>query len=97
LRAVRAGHARVTAGLDLPMPVLVLLSARNVVTRRWRDELRSVDTVIDVEHVGRRALRLGEHVTVIRLAGAMHDVVLSNDLVRERAFAEIARWCRAYG
>lgn len=76
--------------------LLVLLSARHVVTRRWRD-LRSVDTVIDVDHVGRRALRLGEHVTVVRLAGAMHDVVLSTELVRERVFAEIARWRSAYG
>jgi alpha-beta hydrolase superfamily lysophospholipase len=77
--------------------LLVLLSARHVVIRRWRDDLRSVDTVIDVDHAGRRALRLGEHVAVVRLAGAMHDVVLSTELVRERVFAEIARWCSAYG
>jgi alpha-beta hydrolase superfamily lysophospholipase len=87
----------VAAGLNLPMPVLVLLSARHLVARRWRDDLRGVDTVIDVDHIGRRALRLGEHVTVVRLAGAMHDVVLSTELVRERAIAEITRWCSAYG
>ncbi|GAA3610439.1 alpha/beta hydrolase [Microlunatus ginsengisoli] len=97
LRAVRAGHARVAGGLELAVPVLVLLSARHVVTRRWREELRAVDTVIDVDHIARRALALGDHVTVVRLAGAMHDVVLSAETVRERAFAEIARWCRAYG
>ncbi len=96
LRAVRAGHARVAAGLGMPVPVLVLLSSRNVVTRRWHDDLRSVDTVIDVDHIARRALQLGEHVTVVRLAGAMHDVVLSDADVRERALTEIGRWCSAY-
>jgi alpha-beta hydrolase superfamily lysophospholipase len=97
LRAVRAAHARVADGLDLPVPVLVLLSARHVVTRRWHDDLRSVDTVIDVDHIARRALGLGDHVTVVRLAGAMHDVVLSAEDVRERALSEIGRWCSAYG
>ena len=97
LRAVRAGHARVANGLGLTAPALVLLSARHVVTRRWREELRGVDTVIDVDHIARRSLELGERVTVVRLPGAMHDVVLSAEPVRETAYAEIARWCRAYG
>lgn len=97
LRAVRAGHARVAAGLGLPMPVLALISARSEVARRWRDDLRGVDTVLDVDHVARRAVGLGDHVTVVRLHGAMHDLVLSSEEVRERALAEIGRWCSTYG
>ena len=97
LRAIRAGHARIAAGLGLEQPVLVLIAARGEVARRWRDELREVDTVLDVEHMARRALRLGDHVTVVRVSGAMHDLLLSAAAVRERALDEILRWCAAYG
>lgn len=97
LRAMRAGHARVAAGLGLPMPVLALLAARHTIARRWRADLRTVDTVIDVDHVARRALQLGDHVTVVRLPGAMHDLLLSGADVRERALAEITRWCAIHG
>jgi alpha-beta hydrolase superfamily lysophospholipase len=97
LRAVRAGHARVAAGLGLPMPVLVLLAARGTIAGRWHDDLRSVDTVIDVDQVARRALTLGEHVTVVRVPDAMHDLLLSAEPVRRRALAELARWCSTYG
>lgn len=97
LRAVRAGHARVAAGLGLPMPVLVLLAARGTIAGRWHDDLRSVDTVIDVDQVARRALTLGEHVTVVRVPDAMHDLLLSAEPVRRRALDELARWCSTYG
>jgi alpha-beta hydrolase superfamily lysophospholipase len=97
LRAIHAGHARVAAGLELPMPVLVMLATRTRYARTWDAGLRAVDTVLDVDQTARRALRLGRHVTVVRLAGAMHDVVLSAPPVREQAFAELARWCAAYG
>jgi alpha-beta hydrolase superfamily lysophospholipase len=96
LRAVRAGHARVAAGLALAIPVLTLLSTRHAVARRWREELRSVDTVIDVDLVARRVLRLGRQVTVARIPGAMHDVLLSAEAVREPAFATMGRWCETY-
>ena len=97
LRAIRLGHARIAAGLQVTMPVLVLLSTRTQYARTWHEGLRGVDTVLDVDQIARRAVTLGRHVTVVRLEGAMHDVVLSAPAVRERAFAEIGRWCAAYG
>jgi alpha-beta hydrolase superfamily lysophospholipase len=97
LRAIRRGHALVAGGLDLPMPVLVLLSDTHRLARTWHEGLRSVDTVLDVDRIARRAVQLGRHVTVVRIPGAMHDVVLSAPPVREHAFAEIGRWCTAYG
>ena len=97
LRAIRLGQARIAGGLHLTMPVLVLLSARTQYARTWHEGLRTVDTVLDVDRIARRALDLGWHVTVVRLEGAMHDVVLSAPPVRERALVELGRWCTAYG
>jgi alpha-beta hydrolase superfamily lysophospholipase len=97
LRGIRLGQARVAAGLQLPMPVLVLLSNRTKYARTWNEGLRAVDTVLDVNQIARRSIQLGRHVTVVRLEGAMHDVVLSAPPVRERTFVEIGRWCATYG
>jgi alpha-beta hydrolase superfamily lysophospholipase len=96
LRAVRLGHQRVAGGLQLPMPALVLASAASDFARRWHEGLRQVDTVLDVEQIAQRATRLGRHVTIVRIDQGLHDLVLSPPAVRERVFAELARWLTAY-
>lgn len=96
LAAVLAGHAKVAAGLDLEIPILVLTSHRTVIGPRWREEMRSADTVIDVKQVWRRAPSLGRTVTLAKVTGGLHDVLLSPQPVREQAYREIDRWFRGY-
>lgn len=96
LAAVLRGHERVAVGLDLDVPVLVLASTRSDFGRRWREDLRRVDTVLDVEQIAARSVRLGSIVTLIRFEDALHDVTLSSKPVRRRVFAEVRRWVAAY-
>lgn len=96
LRAVLQGHDRVAQGLAIDCPILVLCSARSDFSRKWSEELKSADIVLDVQQIAKRATNLGPVVTVVRIPGAVHDVTLSVKPVRLRTFAEIARWLRAY-
>ena len=96
LRAVRRAHARVAAGLDLPVPVLVLLSRASSLGRTWHEGLRGVDTVLDVDRTAARAAGLGRHVTIVRVDGALHDVFLSAPVPREVALQELTRWLATY-
>jgi alpha-beta hydrolase superfamily lysophospholipase len=96
LRAILRGHARIAAGLTIDCPVLVLCSARSDFGRKWSEDLRTADVVLDVEQIVRRAVRLGRVVTVVRIEGGMHDLTLSAKPVRTQAFAEVTRWLRAY-
>ncbi|MFX4272101.1 alpha/beta hydrolase [Propionibacteriaceae bacterium Y1685] len=96
LRAVLQGHQRVAQGLGIEVPVLVMCSDRTVFKRRWDERMRQADTVLDVAQIAARAPRLGSCVTLVRIAGGMHDLVLSAPPVRERVFAEMARWARGY-
>nr|NLD41348.1 alpha/beta hydrolase [Actinomycetales bacterium] len=96
LAAVRAGHARVGEGLQVTCPVLVLTSAATNFSPKWLPELRGVDTVLDIEQIAERSLRLGPLVTLARFEGAIHDVFLSRRDVREAAYAELTRWFGAY-
>ena len=96
LRAVLLGHQRVAAGLGIGVPILVLASARTEFARRWHEGLRVVDSVLDVEQTAARAVRLGPHVTVVRIPDGLHDLTLSAPHVREQALDEIGRFIDAY-
>ena len=79
-------------GLDIGVPVLVLASTATEFARRWHEGLRTVDVVLDVEQIAARAVRLGPHVTVVRIAEGMHDLVLSAAHVRKIVLDEIGRF-----
>jgi alpha-beta hydrolase superfamily lysophospholipase len=96
LRAVRRGHARVHRGLDVPAPVLVLTSATSGRPKEYDESVRGTDIVLDVELIRKWAHKLADHVTLVRVEGAMHDVTLSAQPVRERVFDEVTRWSDAY-
>jgi alpha-beta hydrolase superfamily lysophospholipase len=96
LRAVRRGHARAHRGLDVPAPVLVLTSGASGRPREYDDTCTSTDIVLDVEQIRKWAHRLADHVTLVRVEGAMHDVTMSRQPARDRAFQEISRWLDAY-
>jgi alpha-beta hydrolase superfamily lysophospholipase len=96
LRAVRRGHARAHRGLDLPAPVLVLTSGASGHPKEYDETCASTDIVLDVELIRKWAHRLAGHVTLVRVDGALHDVTMSREPVRKRAFDEIGRWLDAY-
>jgi len=96
LRAVRRGHARAHRGLDLPMPVLVLTSDRSGHPKSYDDSCESTDIVLDVEQIRKWAPRLADHLTLVRVPGALHDVTMSREPARTAVFDQIERWRGAY-
>ncbi len=96
LRAVRRGHARVHRGLDLQVPTLVLTAGATGRPKVWDDTCTSTDIVLDVLQIRKWAHKIAGHVTLAKIDGALHDVTLSREDVRERVFDEITRWHDAY-
>jgi alpha-beta hydrolase superfamily lysophospholipase len=96
LRAILLGHQRVAAGLHIEVPILVLASSTHELARRWHEGLRTVDTVLDVDKIARRATQLGRCVTIVRIDEALHDVILSAPNVRKIAMDEMSRWIDGY-
>ncbi|MDX6375067.1 MAG: hypothetical protein QOD98_4055 [Nocardioidaceae bacterium] len=96
LRAVREGHARLHRGLDLPCPVLVLSSGRSSLPEVMGEDVHGTDIVLDVVQIRRWATALGSHVTYVAIEGARHDVVLSRDEPRSRAYDAISTWMTAW-
>ncbi len=96
LRAVRRGHAALHRGVDVGAPVLVLTSARSVHPTVWEPAVDSSDIVLDVDLMAKWAHKVGRHVTLVRIEGALHEVTLSRPEVRAVVFDELDRWLTAY-
>lgn len=92
LQAILHGHATVARGLGLTIPVLTLLSGRSLLSPVWSEAMRTADTALDVDGVAAAATRLGTHISLVRLDGAVHDVLLSAPSVRAQAYRAIERW-----
>jgi alpha-beta hydrolase superfamily lysophospholipase len=96
LAAIRRGHATLHRGLSLPFPALVLSSTRSSMPTEPGEDVHSTDIVLDVEQIRRWSSALGHHVTYVGVEGARHDVFLSREEPRTRAFTELGRWLTAY-
>lgn len=94
--AILRGHAQVAEGLDITCPVLVLTSARSHFASTWSEQMRQTDTVLEVSQIWKRVPALGAITTLIKLDGAIHDVILSRSEVRESAYRHIDRWLQAF-
>lgn len=96
LSAVLSGQSQVARGLNIDVPILVLISGASATGMFWKESMRRTDAVLDVNTIALRALSLGRTVTLERVDGALHDVFLSAPKVRADAYARLARWLRAY-
>ncbi|UTX53216.1 alpha/beta hydrolase [Leucobacter aridicollis] len=96
LKAILAGHDLVYRGLNIDVPVCVLLSARSAIPARWSPELTRADSVLDVDGVARAALRLGPSVTIERIQGALHDVFVSAEEPRHDAYTRMERFAKGW-
>jgi alpha-beta hydrolase superfamily lysophospholipase len=95
-RAVRRAHRWVHYGLDIRCPVLVMCSTGSLFPRTWHEDALRYDTVLDADQIARWSPKLGRHLTLIRIEGGMHDLVLSPKPVRDKVYAETGRWLDAY-
>ncbi|WP_229847687.1 alpha/beta hydrolase [Kitasatospora griseola] len=96
LAAIQRGHRTVRRGLSVDCPILMMASTASTVTSRWDPALMHTDGVLRADDIASLAPRLGRHVTIIRIEGGVHDLVLSSEAVRAQVFAELDRWLAAY-
>ena len=92
LRAIHTAQRRLRRGETLALPVLVLHSDRSVQGSGWSDEYFSADGVLKVHDIAMLAPRLGMQVTVLIVAGGIHDLVLSRLPVREKMYEKLFAW-----
>ncbi|MEO8285646.1 MAG: alpha/beta hydrolase [Chloroflexota bacterium] len=95
LNAIRQAHRRVAAGLNIKAPALVMHSDKSVVGKKWTEQHRASDAVLNVEHIRKGAKRLGKNVVDVEIKDGLHDLTLSRPDVRQRVFAEMFGWLKS--
>jgi alpha-beta hydrolase superfamily lysophospholipase len=96
VQAIYRAQQRLYAGLAIACPVLVMCSTASSRPTAWDDVLFHTDSVLDVRDISRYADQLGDQVTRLRIAGGMHDLVLSATPVRARVYHELFTWTAVY-
>lgn len=89
LRAVRLAQKEVKRGLNIPIPILVMFSDKSSYHKRWNEEAKVSDTILNVEHIMTYGARLGDNVTLEEIADGMHDLVLSRAEIREKVLTSM--------
>lgn len=95
LNAIFSGQAEVAGGLDIDCPILAITSKRSFDADEWDEQMRRADTVLDVEQIWKRIPGLGNITTLVKLDDAVHDVVLSQEPVRQEAYRYVAQFLSA--
>lgn len=94
LRTVLEGHARVAKGLGLRQPVLVLTSEQSHFATAYTALMQKVDSIVDVNLIRQRSLKLGSFVTNVTVRQGMHDVFTSAEPGRSEAYRDLALWLK---
>jgi alpha-beta hydrolase superfamily lysophospholipase len=96
ITAVMAGHREVARGLDIRIPILVLTSKTTHLGTSFDEAMLHSDSVLEVNVVRERSLKLGREVTNAVINGSMHDVFSSLPQPRAAAYAAMDRWSSGY-
>lgn len=92
MRAIVQGQDQVHRGLDIPTPLLTLCSTRCFTPQEYSVDCDVADIVLDVRHIVHWASQLGAPATVTPIAGARHDVFLSQPHALNNAFQTTVTW-----
>jgi alpha-beta hydrolase superfamily lysophospholipase len=92
MRAIRLAQLHLQNNLNIKVPILVMHSDKSFKGRKWSDEIKEQDAVLDVVHIAKYAKVIGEDVTTVEVAGAVHDMVLSKSSVRKQVYSEMFNW-----
>ncbi len=92
VRAIHSAQKRLQKGLGVHIPVLLLHSDASGSTTLWDEKTPASDTVLNVDHMRAYGPAIGDKVTLVEIAGGMHDLYLSAPPVRKRALELTLQW-----
>ena len=95
--AIRRVQKWIYRSAPLDIPIFVLHGDRSMKPgRRWKDDYKSADIVLNVEHMKTHGQTLGKAVKLQEVPGAIHDVFLSQRPVRDQALRESLNWLNQF-
>ncbi|HLV40727.1 MAG TPA: alpha/beta hydrolase [Brumimicrobium sp.] len=91
--AIRKGHKNLKNS-DIKVPALVMYSSSSERLKKYSEKAKYQDIVLDVEDIKRVGEKLGKQVTLLEIEDGLHDLFLSKEVVRNKAFQEMFNWLK---
>jgi alpha-beta hydrolase superfamily lysophospholipase len=97
LNAIHQGHLKIASGVAINKPILILHSRKSVYPKEWSEEMFEGDAILNVADIKEKSRRVKAPIKeVVKVDGAIHDVVLSRKPVRDTVFETIFEWLNKY-
>ncbi|PSL27750.1 alpha/beta hydrolase [Dyadobacter jiangsuensis] len=94
IRAVYNAQERLTQGITINKPVLVLHSTKSIDEKKWSDVFFTGDAVLNVEEIARLSQNIVGQYSIQAVQGGMHDLILSKQPVRDEVYSTIFNWAK---
>lgn len=82
----------VKKGLSLNVPVLVMHSNKTIYDKKYSKEVARGDVILNVEDIRKNAEKIRGSVSIITIENGMHDLMLSEESVREQVYLKLFKW-----
>lgn len=90
--AMHEGQKKVWKGIEFKKPLLIMYPSKSVGGSKWDESFKYGDVVVNVKHIATHATKIKGNCKIISLDDAVHDVMLSSMLVRNKAYKELFLW-----
>lgn len=87
-------HKIVQKGLKINVPILLMHSHQSFFSKKWSDEIKERDVILNVEDMKTFGSGLGSKVTLMEIKNGIHDLFLSKLEVREEALNKSIDWLK---
>jgi len=85
--------ARIQTGLNIQIPVFVMVSVKSVIATSWTDDLKTQDAVLDIEKVITALPKLSPFVKIVLVKDGVHDLFLSKEEAKKEAYEQLFSHC----
>ena len=94
IAAVSNGLLKLSQGLQINKPVLILHSAKSIDEKKWSDVMFTGDAVLDVEEIKLQSKNIEGQFSIQAFEGGMHDLILSKKPVRDEVYQTMFSWIK---
>ena len=97
IRAIYEAQKEIHQDVRVDVPVLVMHSHQTKNPRKWSKDAQSSDVILDVKDIQKYAKKIQGDVTIREIPNGLHDLVLSEKIVRDSVYQQLFSWLETKG
>ena len=97
VRAIYEAQKEIHQGVSLNVPALVMHSDQTKNPKKWHRYAQTTDVILDVKHIDKYARKMKGDITISKIKNGLHDLVLSEQPVRENVYQQLFDWLALKG